>query len=63
MRVETAARYLDATPWAIELLCRSGQIVAWKQSDKQRGAWMMDRLELDRYVERRHEDAAGARRG
>lgn len=54
MSVETAARYIDATPWAVEELCRNAQIVAYKQGR----AWAMDRLELDRYVERRHTEAA-----
>jgi hypothetical protein len=54
MSVETAARYIDATPWAVEELCRTNQIVAYKQGR----AWAMDRLELDRYVERRHAEAA-----
>lgn len=54
MSVETAARYIDATPWNVEELCRSGQIVAYKQGKR----WTVDRLELDRYVERRHADAA-----
>jgi hypothetical protein len=53
MRVPTAARYIDATPWAVEEMCRTGQIVAYKQGS----AWAMDRLELDRYVERRHAEA------
>lgn len=54
MSVETAARYIDATPWNVEELCRSGQIVAFKQGKR----WTVDRLELDRYVERRHAEAA-----
>jgi|HubBroStandDraft_6_1064221.scaffolds.fasta_scaffold31221_3 excisionase family DNA binding protein len=54
MSVETAARYIDATPWNVEELCRSGQIVAYKQGKR----WTVDRLELDRYVSRRHAEAA-----
>jgi excisionase family DNA binding protein len=54
MSVETAARYIDGTPWAVEELCRSGQIVAYKQGKR----WTVDRLELDRYVARRHSEAA-----
>ena len=54
MSVETAARYIDGTPWAVEELCRSGQIVAYKQGKR----WAVDRLELDRYVARRHAEAA-----
>lgn len=54
MSVETAARYIDATPWNVEELCRSGQIVAYKQGKR----WTVDRLELDRYVARRHAEAA-----
>jgi excisionase family DNA binding protein len=54
MSVETAARYIDATPWNVEELCRSGRIVAFKQGKR----WTVDRLELDRYVARRHAEAA-----
>ena len=54
MSVETASRYIDATPWNVEELCRSGQIVAFKQGKR----WTVDRLELDRYVARRHAEAA-----
>jgi hypothetical protein len=54
MSIETAARYIDATPWNIEELCRSRQIVAFKQGKR----WTVDRLELDRYVARRHAEAA-----
>jgi excisionase family DNA binding protein len=54
MSVETAARYIDATPWNVEELCRSGQIVAYKQGKR----WTVDRYELDRYVSRRHAEAA-----
>jgi excisionase family DNA binding protein len=54
MSVETAARYIDATPWNVEELCRSRQIVAYKQGKR----WTVDRFELDRYVARRHAEAA-----
>ena len=54
MCVETAARYLDCTPWHVEELCRSGTIVAFKEGKR----WAVDRFELDRYVARRHSEAA-----
>ena len=54
MRVELAAQYIGATPWAVEELCRSGEFVAYKEGK----AWTVDRLELDRYVTRRHDEAA-----
>jgi excisionase family DNA binding protein len=53
MSVQTAARYLDCTPWHIEDLCRSGAIVAFKEGKR----WAIDRQELDRYVSRRHAEA------
>ena len=53
MSVETAARYLDATPWHVEELFRTGAIAAYKQGKR----WTVDRLELDRYVERRSSEA------
>jgi hypothetical protein len=33
MRMKTAERYFDATPWAIEKLCRSGQFAARKKGN------------------------------
>jgi hypothetical protein len=54
----TGPQMLQSTPLAVEEMCRSGQIVAWKQGK----SWAMDRLELDRYVERRHAEAVARRR-
>jgi hypothetical protein len=54
MAVEIAARYISATPWSVEEMCRCGEIVAYKQGKR----WTVDRLELDRYVARRHAEAA-----
>lgn len=53
MCVQTAARYLDATPWFVEGLCRSGKIAAFKLGKK----WAIDRMELDRFVEGQTSDA------
>jgi excisionase family DNA binding protein len=53
MSVQTAARYLDCTPWHMEELCRSGAVVAFKEGKH----WAVDRHELDRYVTRRHIEA------
>jgi hypothetical protein len=53
MDIPTAARYICATAWAVELMCRAGSIVAYKQGKK----WAVDRLELDAYVQRRHAEA------
>ncbi len=58
MSVQTGVRYLDTTPWAAEEMFRSGQIIEWKQGK----AWAMDRLELDRHVERRPRRSHGSRR-
>ena len=54
MSVQTAARYIDATPWHVEDLYRSKKIVGYIQGKR----ITFDRLELDRYVARRHEEAA-----
>lgn len=59
MSIQTAARYLDASPWSMEEMFRSGEIVAYKPRGSARnGAWAVDRLELDRYVDRHHAEAA-----
>lgn len=57
MSIRTAARYLDVTPWAIEQLFRSGEIVAYKRGDGPKAAWAADRRELDKYVERKNAQA------
>jgi hypothetical protein len=54
MSVETAARYIDATPWHLEELYRSRKIVGYIQGKR----ITFDRFELDRYVTQRHEEAA-----
>jgi hypothetical protein len=53
MDTPTAAKYIGSTVWAVEVLCRTGQVVAYK--DK---AWRIDRFELDKYVSRRTAEAA-----
>jgi hypothetical protein len=57
MSIRTAARYLDVTPWAIEQLFRSGEIVAYKRGAGPKAAWAADRKELDKYVERKNAQA------
>lgn len=57
MSVVTAAKYLDCTPWHMEELCRSGAVAAYKENGQ---SWSIDRLELDRYVERRKTEAQAA---
>jgi hypothetical protein len=54
MSVETAAHYIDASPWHVEELYRSKKIVGYIQGKR----ITFDRLELDRWVSRRHEEAA-----
>jgi hypothetical protein len=44
------------SPWHLEELCRSGQIVAYKDPKK----WTIDRLVLDDYVSKRTAEAANA---
>jgi len=50
MSIATAARYLDCSPWHVEEPCRSGSIRAFRENGTR---WSIDRLELDRYVDRR----------
>lgn len=53
MSVETAARFLDCTAWHVEDLCRSGEIVAFKEGKH----WAISRLVLEEYVDRRTKEA------
>ena len=50
MRIQDAAKYLSATTWQVETLLR-GKIIPSFVLGKRR---VVDRLELDRYVERRN---------
>jgi excisionase family DNA binding protein len=53
MDIETAARYLCANPWAVEVSCRNGELRAFKYGKK----WIIAREVLDEYVERRTREA------
>ena len=57
LRIQDAATYLSATTWQIETLLRD-KIVPSFVLGKRR---VVDRLELDRYVERRNAEAKAAR--
>ena len=50
MRIQDAAKYLSATTWQIETLLREGIIPSFVLGKRR----VVDRLELDRYVERRN---------
>lgn len=50
LRIQDAARYLSATTWQIETLLREGEIPSFILGKRR----VVDRLELDRYVERRN---------
>jgi hypothetical protein len=58
LRVQDAAKYLSTTTWQIETLLRD-KIVPSFVLGKRR---VVDRLELDRYVERRNTEAKAAPR-
>jgi excisionase family DNA binding protein len=50
LRIQDAAKYLSATTWQIETLLREGKIPSFILGKRR----VVDRLELDRYVERRN---------
>lgn len=50
MRIQDAAKYLSATTWQVETLLREKIIPSFVLGKRR----VVDRLELDRYVERRN---------
>jgi excisionase family DNA binding protein len=58
LRIQDAAKYLSATTWQIETLLREKTIPSFVLGKRR----VVDRLELDRYVERRNAEAKAARR-
>jgi excisionase family DNA binding protein len=50
MRIQDAAQYLGATTWQVETLLREKAIPSFVLGKRR----VVDRLELDRYVERRN---------
>jgi excisionase family DNA binding protein len=58
LRIQDAARYLSATTWQVETLLREKTIPSFVLGKRR----VVDRLELDRYVERRNEEAKEALR-
>jgi hypothetical protein len=50
MRIPDAAKYLSATTWQVETLLREKIIPSFVLGERR----VVDRLELDRYVERRN---------
>jgi len=53
LRIPEAAKYLSATTWQIETLLRDKVIPSFVLGKRR----VVDRLELDRYVERRNAEA------
>lgn len=53
LRIQDAAKYLSATTWQIETLLREHTIPSFVLGKRR----VVDRLELDRYVERRNAEA------
>jgi excisionase family DNA binding protein len=53
LRIQDAAKYLSATTWQIETLVREKTIPSFVLGKRR----VIDRLELDRYVERRNAEA------
>ena len=56
LRIQDAATYLSATTWQIETLLRDNVIPSFVLGKRR----VVDRLELDRYVERRNAEAKNA---
>ena len=56
LRIQDAAKYLSATTWQIETLLREGAIPYFVLGKRR----VIDRMELDRYVERRNAEAKAA---
>jgi len=53
LRIQDAAKYLSATTWQIETLLREKTIQSFVLGKRR----VVDRLELDRYAERRNAEA------
>jgi len=58
LRIQDAAKYLSATTWQIETLLRDKTVPSFVLGKRR----VIDRLELDRYVERRNAEARAALR-
>jgi excisionase family DNA binding protein len=58
LRIQDAAKYLSATTWQIETLLREKKIPSFVLGKRR----VVDRLELDRYVEYRNAEATAALR-
>jgi excisionase family DNA binding protein len=58
LRIQDAAKYLSATTWQIETLLREKKILSFVLGKRR----VVDRLELDRYVECRNAEAKTALR-
>jgi len=56
LRIQDAAKYLSATTWQIETLLREKTVPSFVLGKRR----VVDRLELDRYVERRNAEAKAA---
>lgn len=56
LRIQDAAKYLSATAWQVETLLREKTIPSFVLGKRR----VIDRLELDRYVERRNAEAKAA---
>jgi hypothetical protein len=54
LKIPDAARYLSATTWRVEELLRSGEIPSFIQGKER----VVDRPELDKYVDRRNAEPA-----
>src|SRR6266851_2074521 len=58
LRIQDAAKYLSSTTWQIETLLREKKILSFVLGKRR----VVDRLELDRYVECRNVEAKAALR-
>jgi excisionase family DNA binding protein len=54
--IPDAANYIGATNWRVETMVRENEILSYMEGKRR----VIDRLELDKYVDRRNKEAAVA---
>jgi excisionase family DNA binding protein len=59
MRIQDAAKYLSATTWQVETLLRQNAIPSFVLGKRR----VVDRLELDRYIDARNDQARNKNNG
>ena len=52
LRLAEAADYLHISPWSLRGIIQRGELPIVKPGESGRGPWLLDRVELDRWIER-----------